>query len=143
MSRKMDAGSIVWGLAFIIAAVLLVCVELEVIPYGGIMNMLITLLCAAFVVRGIMDLNFYYIFFAAGCIVLIWKEELGIGKLGLFTVFIAATFLSIGFSKVFPHMDKREAVLQGKSMDPRDASLRKTGYRPGADNNKGSGDSAK
>lgn len=139
MMKKMDTGSVVWGIAFIIAAVLLVCVELDLLPYGNIMNLLITLLCAAFAVRGLMDLNFYYLFYSIGIIVLVWKDELGIGKLGTVTVIIAATFLAIGFSKLFPHMDKRDAVLQGKAMDPREASLRKTGYRPGE--NKGSGDS--
>lgn len=91
---------ILWGILFLLAAVLLIAGNFYKIPVSDI---LIMAAMGIFLVEGIIHHNFALILFPLAIILIINRERLGIPELRPWSVLVAALFGSIGLSVLFPH----------------------------------------
>lgn len=91
---------ILWGLAFLLAAALLIAGNFYAIRVS---DLLIMLAMVIFLVEGIRHRSFALILFPIAVILIINRERLGIPELSAWSVLAAALFGSIGLSVLFPH----------------------------------------
>lgn len=103
---------ILWGILFLLAAVLLIAGNFYKIPVSDI---LIMAAMGIFLVEGILHRNFALILFPLAIVLLINRERLGIPELSPWSVLAAALFGSIGLSVLFPH----RRIHLGKVVDMR------------------------
>lgn len=106
------AKKILWGILFLLAAVLLIAGNFYQIPVSEI---LIMSAMGIFLVEGIIHHNFALILFPLAIVLLINRGRLGIPELSSWSVLAAALFGSIGLSVLFP----RRRIHWGKMVDTR------------------------
>lgn len=104
------AKKILWGILFLLAAVLLIAGNFFEIQVSDI---LIMMAMGIFLVEGIMHRNFALILFPIAIVLIINRDRLGIPKLSSWSVLAAALFGSIGLRVLFPHW----GVHWGKMVD--------------------------
>ena len=97
----MKKNNIFWGLFCILAAVLLVLSQINIIPNDDIVNLLLTVFFLEMLISGIKNMNWFKIFFSLAFIGIIYDEYLGTVTLTPWISLLAALLLSIGFSLIF------------------------------------------
>lgn len=105
--RKKD---IFWGLIFILAAVFVVLNQFGYIKGIGLFDIAVTVILAGILIKNILQLNFYGIFFPVALILIIYDEQLKITKFTPWPALLTALLLSIGFSLIFKHPRKHHIV---------------------------------
>ena len=95
----MRTKKILWGLAFLLAAVLLIAGNFYDIRVS---DLLIMLAMVIFLVEGIIHRNFALILFPIAIALIINRERLGIPEISSWSILAAALFGSIGLSVLFP-----------------------------------------
>lgn len=90
-----------WGIFFICAAALLVMNQLGYFIGIGLFSLLFTIILVPIIVKSIVRLNFFGIFFPTSLLLIIFDRPLGIQALTPWTVIIASILLSIGLSVIF------------------------------------------
>ena len=106
MSKK---SSIMWGIIFILAALLVVFGQLGVLETAGLLGIIVTMFLAPIIVMNIMRLNFAGFLIPLSVIGILYARPLGIEKLVPWPILIVAVFLSIGLSLLFPKHAKRKS----------------------------------
>ena len=96
----MNKKNFIWGLLFILAAVLLVLNQIGYISFK-IIVFLVTAICIFILVKSILRLNFYGIFFPAAIWLIYFDERLNITELTPIPALLTALLLSIAFSLIF------------------------------------------
>lgn len=91
---------VLWGLGFLLAAVLLIVGNFYDI---NVSDILIMLAMAIFLTEGIIHRNFALILFPVAIVLIINSDRLGMPELSPWSVLAAALFGSIGLSVLFPH----------------------------------------
>lgn len=103
----MNSGKkIFWGLYCILAATSLILYKVGVFDsflYNGVSvwSIIWSIILVAFLIKGIMNRNFFMIFMSVAIILIVFDEPLGITALTPWYVLLAAVLLSIGFSMIF------------------------------------------
>ena len=95
-----NAKKILWGLGFLLAAILLIAGNFYDINASDILIMLAMVI---FLTEGIIHRNFALILFPVAIVLIINSDRLGIPELSPWSVLAAALFGSIGLSVLFPH----------------------------------------
>ena len=96
----MNKKNIVWGLIFIMAAILVVCGAFGIL--GNPVNLIITVLLIPIIISNVVHLAYPGIFFPLAIIAILYDDYLGIQALTPWPVLFIALFLSIGLSFLFP-----------------------------------------
>lgn len=91
---------VLWGLGFLLAAVLLIAGNFYDVPVSDILIMLAMVILLT---EGIIHRNFALILFPAAIVLIINSDRLGMPELSPWSVLAAALFGSIGLSVLFPH----------------------------------------
>ena len=103
----MKKERILWGVLFILGAICLLFSHTDFM-HGlqiNVWNLLWTIILLAILIKSIVRLNYFGIFFPLALLCIIYKEPLGITQIGPFTFFGAAILLSIGCNMLFPRKD--------------------------------------
>ncbi len=90
-----------WGLFFIAGAVLVLCQQMGLLEGIGLISLLITILLAPVLIKSIVHVNFFGIFFSLALLAIVYAEPLRIEALTPWPALAAALLLSIGFSIIF------------------------------------------
>lgn len=98
----MKSKNLVWGLFFLVAAVLVILNQTGVFVGISIWSLAITLLLIPVIVSSIRSLSFPGIFFPLAILAILFDEPLGIEKFTPWPVLGCALFLSIGLMILFP-----------------------------------------
>lgn len=98
----MKKDNIIWGILLIFAALCLIAGKLNLLGGINVWNVLLTVLLVGVMVKNVLKVNFYGIFFPLAFLAMIYDEELGIEALTPWTVLIAAMLISFGLSLIFP-----------------------------------------
>lgn len=106
MSKK---SSIMWGILFILAALLIVFCQLGVLETAGLPAIIITMFLAPIIVINIIRLNFAGFLLPLAVIGILYARPLGIEKLVPWPILIVAVFLSIGLSFLFPRHGRHKS----------------------------------
>lgn len=127
-SRK----KVIWGIIFILVAVLLLVTQMGLIPElkVGFWTIIWTIVSAAILIEGIVKINFWCIFFGLAFMGIVYAEPLGITAITPWPVLGAALLLSIGCNMIFPQkknkfvsvdytgtFDKTEEFKEGKGIE--------------------------
>ena len=96
----MNKKNIIWGLIFIVAAILVVCGAFGFL--GNPVNVIITVLLIPIIISNAVHLIYPGIFFPLAVIAILYDDYLGIQALTPWPVLFIALFLSIGLSFLFP-----------------------------------------
>lgn len=99
MSRR----NIVWGIIFIVAAILIVFSALGILGNPNPIKLIITLLLLPVIISNAAHLLYPGIFFPLAVIAIMYDDQLGIQALTPWPILFVALFLSIGLSFLFPH----------------------------------------
>ena len=100
----MKKERILWGVLFILGAICLLFSHTDFM-HGlqiNVWNLLWTIILLAILIKSIVRLNYFGIFFPLAFLCVIYKEPLGITQIAPFTLFGAAILLSIGCNMLFP-----------------------------------------
>lgn len=100
--NTMKKSKVLWGLFFILAAVVVILHTSGLLEGLNPVSVLISVLMLPVLITSIPKRNFWGIFFPTAVILIMNDELLGIEKFTPFPVIISALFLSIGFSLLFP-----------------------------------------
>lgn len=105
----MKKQNILWGLFFILAAVYLVVSTIGIGPDVGFFGILMTIVFIWMFFDGIKKVDFFEMIFAVAFICSIYRNPLGLEKLGIssWTLLGVALLLSIGLSMIFPDARKK------------------------------------
>ena len=95
-----NAKKILWGLGFLLAAILLIAGNFYDI---NVSDILIMLAMVILLIEGIIHRNFALILFPVAIVFIINSDRLGMSELSPWSVLAAALFGSIGLSVLFPH----------------------------------------
>ncbi|MGN0352351.1 MAG: LiaF transmembrane domain-containing protein [Roseburia sp.] len=98
---KGKGKKIFWGVIFILAAVYIVVSRIFVLPEISVWSIILTIVFAAMIIKGIRELNFFEILFGIAFLCWIYDGQLGIENLTPWPVMGAALLGSIGLSMIF------------------------------------------
>lgn len=98
---KENGKKIFWGVIFILAAVYIVISRIFVLPEISVWSIILTIVFAAMIIKGIREVNFYEILFGIAFLCWIYDSQLGIENLTPWPVMGAALLGSIGLSMIF------------------------------------------
>lgn len=131
MSKK---SSIMWGGIFILAALLVIFSRLGLLAAAGLPSLIITIFLIPVIVINAVHLNFGGVLLPLAVIGILYAGPLGIERLVPWPILIAAVFLSIGLSFLFPRRKryKDEDFLETESIDEPDESDVNVSVRFGA-----------
>ena len=103
----MKKERILWGLLFILGAMCLLFSHTDFMQglRINVWNLLWTIILLSILIKSIVRLNYFGIFFPLAFLCIIYKEPLGIAQIGHFTFFGAAILLSIGCNMLFPRKE--------------------------------------
>lgn len=111
----MKSGRIFWGLAFVLCAV---CIIFNKSPLFGdlsIWTAIISIAGVAVCLEGLYRLSVGKVIFGGAVLLCVWKAELGLADLSIWTVFVASVLLAIGLSILLsPLKKKRDRCLIDK-----------------------------
>ncbi|HCC35842.1 MAG TPA: hypothetical protein DEQ02_09540 [Ruminococcaceae bacterium] len=93
--------NVLWGLFFIAAAALVVFQQLGYLEGIGIISLLITILLIPILIKSLVHVNFFGIFFTAALLLIVYMRPLNLTMLTPWPILAAALLLSIGFSIIF------------------------------------------
>lgn len=95
--------NVIWGILFILVAVLLLVTQMGWIPELkiGFWTIIWTIVSAAILIEGIVKINFWSIFFGIAFLGIIYAEPLGITAITPWPILGAALLLSIGCNMIF------------------------------------------
>ncbi|NLC18263.1 MAG: cell wall-active antibiotics response protein [Clostridiales bacterium] len=97
MKRK----ELFWGIIFIFAAVLFMLTQFGFISGLNLFGIFTTAIMAYFIIKGIIYVNFFSIFFPLAIILIVFDEQLAITDFTPWPALLTALLLSIGFSLIF------------------------------------------
>ena len=97
----MNGKNVFWGLFFIAAAGLVAVHQLGYLAGITTLNLVITIFLIPILLKSIMKINFFGIFFSIAVFGILFADQLGISDFVPVHILIVATFLSIGFTLVF------------------------------------------
>lgn len=107
----MKKRNILWGIFFIVMAMIVAVSKLGILPDVGVFALLATVFLVWMTADGVRHRNFYESLFAVAFLCIIYDKPLGIEALTPWTVLVAALLLSIGLSLLFGGKGKKSAVL--------------------------------
>lgn len=97
----MKKRDILLGLMFILAAVLVVMNQFGIVSGISILDIILTVVLAGIMIKNIIRLDFFGIFFPAAFICILFDEQLKITQFTPWPALLTALLLSIGFSLIF------------------------------------------
>lgn len=108
--KERKAERIFWGIFLIAAAVILVINKMGLFEgmQIGFWQMFFAAICLIVGIKSIIKLNMTGILFSVAFILIIFAEKLGIAALSPWTILLAATLLSIGFTMIFGKKHRKE-----------------------------------
>lgn len=95
------AENIFWGVLLILAAVCLVLSKMGWLPDVGIMRFCLAILCVAWLISGILHIQFGNILFPIAFLCILFDRALGITKLTHWTVLVVALLGTIALNLIF------------------------------------------
>lgn len=98
----MKKENIIWGILLIFAALCLIAGKLNLLGGINVWNLALTVILVGILVKNVLRLNFYGIFFSIAFLAILYDKPLGIEALTPWTVLIAAALVSFGLSLIFP-----------------------------------------
>jgi len=134
----MKRRKIVWGIFFIVMAMIVVISKFGILPDVGVFSLLITVFLIWMMADGIRHRNFYEMMFGVAFLCIIYDKPLGIEALTPWTVLAAALLLSIGFSLLFGGKGKKRSVEFEWDSDGEKSSEQCNGEHIHCENNFGS-----
>jgi len=99
----MKSKNIIWGIYFILAAVLVIFYQLGSFAGIGIPSFVFTVLLIPIIFQSVRHLNFFGIVFPIALLLIVFKEPLGIGRITPWPVLVGSLFLTIGLELIFQH----------------------------------------
>lgn len=99
----MRKRKLLWGLAFLLAAALLVAGNFTELPVSDILIMLAMMI---FFIEGIIRRNFALVLFPLAVVLIVNSERLGMSQISPWSILAAALLGSIGLGVLFPHRHK-------------------------------------
>ena len=102
----MKGKNLFWGLFFIVAAGLIVVNQLGYLAGITTLNLVITILLIPIILKSIIRVNFFGIFFSVAVLGILFADELGINTFVPVPILTVALFLSVGLSLVFGKHNK-------------------------------------
>ncbi|MDD3204380.1 MAG: LiaF-related protein [Lachnospiraceae bacterium] len=97
----MKKERIYWGLFWIVCAVFIIVCKLGYFSNIGVLSLLLTVFFAAWIIKGLVRLNFATIIFPLAFIGIIYSEQLGIQAITPWPLLAAALFGTIGVSMIY------------------------------------------
>ncbi len=91
-----------WGIFFIVAAVLVVLNKMDIYLGINVWSLLLTILLVPIIISAVVKRNFFNLFFSIAFLLIAFAKPLNITALVPWTVLIAAGLLSVGFSILMP-----------------------------------------
>lgn len=108
----MKKRNILWGIFFIVMAMIVVVSKLGILPDVGVFALLATVFLVWMTADGVRHRNFYESLFAVAFLCIIYDKPLGIEALTPWTVLAAALLLSIGLSLLFGGKGKKKRGIE-------------------------------
>lgn len=98
----MKKERIFWGIFFILGAIFILVAKLGFFHNIGIWSLIWTIFCVAILIKGIVRLNFFFLFMPIAFLGITYAEQLQIQAVTPWPILGAAILLSIGCSMIFP-----------------------------------------
>lgn len=102
----MKKERVFWGVFLILAAVIMICGKMDILPDFGMFKITIGILLVASFVHCIMHRSLSGLLFTIAFLCILFSKELGLEKITPFPVLLAAVLLSIGLEFLFPKKTK-------------------------------------
>lgn len=97
----MKKSGLLWGILFILAAVLIILNQLGIFANINMFEIVATVFLFGIIIKSIIKINFWGILFPLALIAIIFAEELSITKFVPWPALLTALLLSIGLSLIF------------------------------------------
>ncbi len=97
----MKKSNIMWGLFFILCAVLIVLNAFDLFSPLSLWTVLLTIFLVVILINSLIKINFFGIFMSIAVLGILYDDILHIEKLTPFPILIIGVFLSIGFEMLF------------------------------------------
>lgn len=98
----MKKSNVLWGSFFVLAAVLVILGRTELLAGISVVNIIITVLLIPVIIKSITVANFWGICFPLSLISIMYSDELHLQAFTPIPVLLAALFLSLGLTLLFP-----------------------------------------
>lgn len=102
----MKKERIFWGVFFILGAVFILAAGLGLIQGIGVWSLIWTVFFAAILIKSLIKIRFFGIFFSLAFLGIIYAQPLGISGIVPWPVLGAALLISIGCSMIFPKKNR-------------------------------------
>lgn len=102
----MKKERIFWGIYFILGALFILAAKMGFVAEVSFWSLIWTIFVAAILIKSIIRLNFFGIFFPLAILGIIYAVPLGITAIVPWPLLGAALLISIGCSIIFPHKNK-------------------------------------
>lgn len=99
--KNMNRKNLFWGLLFIFAAVLIFINGFGIFPEVSMVDVFFTVIMVVIIIRSLIRVNFWGIFFPLGIILIINYDQLNIPNIKPWSIMLAAFLISLGFSIIF------------------------------------------
>lgn len=100
-------GKIFWGLLFILMAVYIVIGQLGIWNPVGVWPAIVTVLCVAMFVSGVVDFSFFGMLFPIAILCILYRGPLGLGSISPWSMLVVAALASIGLEMIFGKVKKK------------------------------------